>query len=304
MAFLRCGPANDVNEYLHEAHDHGCEYMVHLHHNIVDHGNHSPRLIIANLARLETEARNELFQFGEERLSHYCVGLNGTFGQMILLHCKNYLRAKYREIEPSRFAMIKKIVEGVPQTLVTSRRGKQHVKSQASHQRFFLQCVSDMIELFAAVRHNDNVLVDVPEFEYIFYEALEDGNKFFKPTPRVLRAVYELRLFYHVWEMQLDAKRLIDTEKEIMDEIASTDDSGDENDIEEEDVNDHEMDEDSTSGNEDLSENSSESEAEMDLDNMEGDDPIIMNDSNESGLEDLDYLGLGENDPNAMDPEE
>ena len=305
MAFLRVGVPNDINEYLHEAHDHGCEYSVHLHYSIVDHGNRSPRILISNLDRLETEARNELFQFGESRLSHYCVGLNGTFGQMILLHCKNYLQAKYREIEPSRFNMIKKIVEGVPHTLVPSRRGRQNVANQANHQRFFLQCVADMIELFAAVRHNDNVLVDVPEIEYMFYQALEDGNSFFKPTPRVLRAVYELRLFYHVWEMQLDAKRLIDTEKAILDEVATSDISdgeASEND---------DMDDASNSGDEADEENASENEVDMDQDEIEEDAREIMIDSseNESGLEDLDldlddYSGLGDNDPAIMDPEE
>ena len=310
MAFLRVGVPNDINEYLHEAHDHGCEYSVHLHYNIIDHGNRSPRILISNLDRLETEARNELFQFGENRLSHYCVGLNGTFGQMILLHCKNYLHAKYREIEPSRFNMIKKIVEGVPHTLVPSRRGRQNVANQANHQRFFLQCVADMIELFAAVRHNDNVLVDVPEIEYMFYQALEDGNSFFKPTPRVLRAVYELRLFYHVWEMQLDAKRLLDTEKAILDEVATSDDSAGEA-----SENDDEMDDASNSG-EEAEENASDDEVDMELEQFEADlDHEIRIDhsgsepGSESGLEDLDidlddYSGLDNNDPRVLDPEE
>ena len=119
----------------------------------------------------------------------------------------------------------------------------------------------------------------------MFYEVLEDGNDFFKPTPRVMRAVYELRVFFLIWEIQLDAKRILDTEYQIIHEDSSDDDDdNDENEIEMEAV------EDSTD-----SSNTEDSDSES-----EGVD------LNESGLvmEDLDYDGLAGNVPEAVQIEE
>ena len=285
MAFLRCGQPADINEFLHEAHDHGLDYSTHVHFSIRGYGHKSPRIIIQELKQVIPNVRTDLFRWASQRLSHYSIGLSGTIGQMLTLHSLQYLVDKYNRVDPTEQPMIRKIVEGVPWTLVTHRRARRNIVNQSDNQRFFLQCLADMIELFAAVRNHDNILEQIPEREYMFYEVLEDGNDFFKPTPRVMRAVYELRVFFLIWEIQLDAKRILDTEYQIIHEDSSDDDDdNDENEIEMEAV------EDSTDSS-NTEDSGSESEG-VDL--------------NESGLvmEDLDYDGLAGNVPEAVQIEE
>ena len=299
MAFLRVGPPQNIEEYANEAHDHGIEYTQRLHFEMVGYGNGSPRQIIRNLQPVNQQERLELFRWGAGRLTHYSVSLNGTMGQMIILHCINYLDSKYARTEPDRANMISKIVNGVPFSLSTKRA----VVRQADFQRYFLQCLADMIELYAAVKHNDNILRQSPEITppIIFYEPLEDGDEFFKPTPRALRAAYELRLFYQVWEMQLDAKRIQDTERDILRQASESDTDEEDSDIE--------VDGSASENGDSDGEDQNDPESDDGVDNHQSDDST----DEESGMEmdmvemamiDLDYDGLAGNAPQIHQPEE
>ena len=304
MAFLRVGPPNNIEEYANEAHDHGIEYTSRLHFEMVGYGNGSPRTIIRNLQPVDAQERLELFRWAAGRLTHYSVSLNGTMGQMIILHCLNYLERKYERSEPSEANMIGKIVNGIPFTLNTTRVAKRAVALQSDCQRYFLQCLADMVELFAAVKHNDNVLRQVPEITppIIFYEPLEDGDEFFKPPPRALRAAYELRLFYQVWEMQLDAKRIQDTEREILQQASSDDDTEEEDsDIE---VDGSASEAGDSDGGDRSGQESSDAESTHHENDTTDEESGMEMDMVEMAMIDLDYDGLAGNAPQIIQPEE
>ena len=303
MAFLRVGQPHNIEEYANEAHDHGIEYTSRLHFEMVGYGNGSPRTIIRNLQPVNQQERLELFRWGAGRLTHYSVSLNGTMGQMIILHCLNYLDSKYARIEPSEANMIGKIVNGVPFTLSTTRVAKRAVTLQSDYQRYFLQCLADMIELYAAVKHNDNILRQVPEITppIIFYEPLEDGDAFFKPPPRALRAAYELRLFYQVREMQLDAKRIQDTERDILKQASESDTEEEDSDIE---VNGSASENgDSDGGDQGGQESDDGDDTHQDDDSTDEESGMEM-DMVEMAMIDLDYDGLAGNAPQILQPEE
>ena len=268
MADRSNGKPLSISDFSYQAYDRGLSYMDLLKKKIPGYGKQPSSIIYSTMNKLvEQSEKDGLIEWAAGRLSKHVLSLQGNMGEMLLNHSKKYVLRKYASANPFNCPGISKIVEGVPHSLTRNPKAKLTIAHQSENQRAYLQCIADFIELYAAISCFDQVLEGSREIRPKWVPLAED-HVMFHPGPMVIRAAYELRIFFSIWDIQMDAKAIVELENASPEAKETTgyhttdppeDDSENEENGEEEEGVEEEEDAEASSGDEDTD---SESESE------------------------------------------
>ena len=268
MADRSNGKPLSISDFSYQAYDRGHAYMNLLKTKIPGYGKQPSSIIYSTMNKLvEQSEKDGLIEWAAGRLSKHVLSLQGNMGEMLLNHAKRYVLRKYASANPFNCPGISKIVEGVPHSLTRNPKARLTIAHQSENQRAYLQCIADFIELYAAISCFDQVLEGSREIKPKWVPLPED-HVLFNPGPMVIRAAYELRIFFAIWDIQMDAKSIVELENASPEAKETTgyhttdppeDDSENEGDSEEEGAGEEEEAETSNSEGEDT-ETESESE--------------------------------------------
>ena len=205
-------PPRSREDFESDAHNGpGHAYMQHLDTVLEKNkGKKSPRNIIINLACEIAPKNEDYIKEGVALLKEDLTSLRGDYGNLIVLHCKKYLLDKYAMVNPLSATIIKRMVTGVPYSL---HEDKERVEALANFQQVYLQCISNWIEMMAAIKCHENDLIN--SYLEVYYVPLDATDPIFRPGPVVRRAVYEMRFLLLTFEMQLEAKSILISENRI-----------------------------------------------------------------------------------------
>ena len=205
-------PPRSREDFESDAHNGpGLAYMHHL--GTVLEGNKgikSPRNVVINLACEISPKVDDFIKEGVALLREDLTSLNGDYGNLVVLHCKKYLLEKYALVNPLSAKMVRRMVTGVPYSLFED---KERVEALANFQQVYLQCICNWIEMMAAIKCYEKDLIS--SYLEVYYVPLEETDPIFRPGPVVKRAVYELRFLLLTFEMQLEAKFILISERRI-----------------------------------------------------------------------------------------
>ena len=189
----------------------GYTYVKHLDRVLQkDRGQKSTRTLIINLACEEEGSCADFIKHGMRLLREDMTSLNGEYGDLVINHVQKYLLDKYAMINPLRAKMIKKVMVGVPYSLYED---KDKIEALARFQQVYLQCISNWVEMVAAILCYEKDLEMSPREQY--YEKLDITDPIYRPGPIVKRSAIELRFLLLTFEVQLDAKSILISEKRI-----------------------------------------------------------------------------------------
>ena len=216
MAHRTNGRPLSVRDFDHAADDRMMYYMMHLDKTIPGYGKHPVQLPYRTMASvINPEEKDGLIRWGAGRLTKYSQCLRGPKGKLIMDHVTNYVIHKYRSEKPFNIPNIDKIVYGVPYSISRTPMARLTITYQADNQRNYLQCLADHVEMYAAIQCLDQILAASKVVkQHVKYSELAPDDPMFKPSSLVLRAAYELRIFYAINDLQEDAKAIIEAEGE------------------------------------------------------------------------------------------
>ena len=182
-------------------------YMEMLNQKIPGYGQQPTNIIYMTMASLiEPKEKEGLINWGAGRVAKYITCLYGNpMGDMILKHVTKYVQDKYRSAAPFHFPEIERIVVGVPYHFP---KAKDFITQQAKGQRMYLSCLANYIELFAGISCLDQVLEGTPEYTKFVHHPSK--HPIFNPCHIAKRAAYELRVFFDFWNLQFDAKYILE----------------------------------------------------------------------------------------------
>ena len=216
MAHRTNGRPLSVRDFDHAAEDRAMYYMMRLDKAIPGYGKQPTQIPYQTMATVINPAEKDgLIRWGAGRLSTQSHCLRGVKGKLIMDHVTNYVIRKYRSEKPFNVPNIDKIVYGVPYSISRTPMARLTITYQADNQRNYLQCLADHVELFAAIQCLDQILAASRSVQAkTKYVETPPEDPIFKPSSIVLRAAYELRIFYAINDLQDDAKLIIEAEGE------------------------------------------------------------------------------------------
>ena len=175
-----------------------------------DPGRKSPRRLIINLACEEDKSAANFIKQGIAMLKDDITSLNGEYGDLVVNHCRKYLLDKYEMVNPLRAKMIRQVMTGTPYSLFED---KEKVEALARFQQVYLQCLANWAEMAAGILCFEKDLEMSLTEQY--YVRLDLTDPIFRPGPIVKRSAIELRFLLLTFEVQLDAKAILISEKRI-----------------------------------------------------------------------------------------
>ena len=206
------GKTLSVQDFSHAAYDRAKQYMDSLEAKIPGYGKQPTSLLTVTMSRLYSQKEKDgLIEWAAGRLSRHIISLTSTMGNMLLLHAKKYVLRKFSTDNPFNCPEISQIVHGVPFSISRNPKAKLTIANQSENQRAYLQCLADYIELFACISCLDQVL-EADRRVRPRYTACKEDDPIFKPCSLAIRAAYELRIFFAIWDIQMDAKAIIEAE--------------------------------------------------------------------------------------------
>ena len=179
----------------------GNNYMVWLSQNIPQYGVRSHRFIILDLYNANHGTFQEMLVCAESIVLNSCRNLTGNEGLSVMSEASNYLTNKFESGENpiiSPFIQNLKIF-GHPKSNLVLFGQKYYPK-----QRVYLQELTDTMEILAAIRYNNQVLINDPNVN--FRQRLQIGSPLLHPGKSCVSSAYILRNLKCLKNLELDLK--------------------------------------------------------------------------------------------------